>query len=284
MKKYAVLSMDVEDWSHLDYFHSMDISNNYSMLDGLNNFLEIVSDYNIKSTLFTLSDVVSVVKADLLSAINAGHEISSHGTSHKRPLTISKDEFIQDIVYSKKNIENILSTEVIGYRAPCFSINNELLEELKNTQYQYDSSMIDYASHPLYGGVDASSFIKRMDNVYQDNLFTEFELPTTELFNRRIPIAGGGYLRIFPWLVMKKLISDYLATHQTYFLYIHPFELSNKTPLSVGDASLLQNFRFKYGQRSTPEKLRKLIELLKINGYDFVTFRELMNLQNGWPR
>ncbi len=262
----------------------MDISNNYSMLDGLNNFLEIVSDYNIKSTLFTLSDVVSVVKTDLLSAINAGHEISSHGTSHKRPLTISKDEFIQDIVYSKKNIEDILSTEVIGYRAPCFSINNELLEELKNTKYQYDSSMIDCASHPLYGGVDASSFIKRMDNVYQDNGFTEFELPTTELFNRKIPIAGGGYLRIFPWQVMKKLISDYLSTHQTYFLYIHPFELSNKPPLSVDGANLLHNFRFKYGQRRTPGKLRKLIELLKASGYEFVTFRELMNLQNGQAR
>ena len=94
--------MDVEDWNHLDYFHSMDFSDNYSMLDGLNNFLEIVSDYNIKSTLFTLNDVISEVKSDLLSAINAGHEISSHGTSHKRPLTISKDEFIQDYNIIKK--------------------------------------------------------------------------------------------------------------------------------------------------------------------------------------
>ena len=284
MKKYAVLSMDVEDWNHLDYFDSMNTSDNYSMLDGLNNFLEIVSDYNIKSTLFTLNDVISEVKSDLLSAINAGHEISSHGTSHKRPLTISKDEFIQDIEYSKKNIENILSTEVIGYRAPCFSINNELIGELKNVHYQYDSSMINFSSHPLYGGVDPSGFKKLMDNVYQDNLFTEFELPTTELLNRSIPIAGGGYLRIFPWQVMKKLISDYLENHQTYFLYIHPFELSNKKALRVSEASLLKNFRFKYGQRRTPDKLRKLILLLKNSGYDFVTFRELMNLQNESPR
>ena len=60
----------------------------------INSSLEIVSDYNIKSTLFTLNDVISEVKSDLLSAINAGHEISSHGTSHKRPLTISKAKII----------------------------------------------------------------------------------------------------------------------------------------------------------------------------------------------
>ena len=278
MKKYAVLSLDVEDWHHLDYFSSMKINNSYSMLDGLNNFLEIVDDYNIKSTLFTLSDIASIVKTDLLSAINAGHEISSHGTSHKRPLTISKEEFIQDIIYSKKAIEDTLSTEVLGYRAPCFSMNNELLEELKNTGHQYDSSMIDFASHPLYGGIDPSSFIKRMDNVYQDGILTEFELPTANLFNRNIPISGGGYLRIFPWQMMKKLILDYLATHQTYFLYIHPFELSNKAPLSVEDAGLLRNFRFKYGQSRTPDKLKKLIELLKANDYEFVTFKSLMQI------
>ena len=261
-----------------DYFSSMDIQSSYSMLDGLNNFLEIVDSYKIKSTLFTLSDVASVVKTDLVSAINAGHEISSHGTSHKRPLTISKDKFIEDIIYSKKNIEDTLSTEVLGYRAPCFSMNNELLEELKNTGHQYDSSMINFASHPLYGGIDSSSFIKKADNVYQNGTLTEFELPTTNLFNRDIPISGGGYLRIFPWLVMKKLISNYIATHQTYFLYIHPFELSNKSPLSVNDAGPLKNFRFKYGQSRTSNKLIKLIELLKANDYEFVTFKSLMTI------
>lgn len=278
MKKYAVLSLDVEDWHHLDYFSSIEINKSYSMLDGLNNFLEIVDDYNIQSTLFTLSNILPAVKSDLSSAINAGHEISSHGTSHKRPLTISKDAFIQDIAYSKKIIEDTLSTEVLGYRAPCFSINNELLEELKNTGHQYDSSMINFASHPLYGGIDPKYFIKRMDNVYQDGVLTEFELPTANLFNRKIPISGGGYLRIFPWQVMKKLISDYLAANQTYFLYIHPFELSKTSPLSVDGAGYLRNFRFKYGQSKTPDKLKKLIELLKANDYEFVTFKSLMQL------
>jgi polysaccharide deacetylase family protein (PEP-CTERM system associated) len=280
MKKYAVLTLDVEDWYHLDYFSSIEVSKSYSMLDGLTNFLEIVDEFHIKSTLFTLSDVVSVVKSDLLSAIDEGHEVASHGMSHKRPLTISKDAFIKDIEYSKKNIEDSLSVEVLGYRAPCFSINNNLLEALKNTGHQYDSSMINFGSHPLYGCINPNSFIKIMDNIYQDGTFTEFELPTTNLFSRNIPISGGGYLRIFPWHVMKILISNYLFSHQTYFLYIHPFELSNKSPLSVDTAGVLNNFRFRYGQGRTPNKLIKLIKLLKANGYEFVTFKSLLNTAN----
>ena len=275
LKKYAVLSLDVEDWHHLDYFSSIDVSKNYSMLDGLNNFLEVVDDYGIQTTLFALSSVAPVVKSELLSAINSGHEIASHGTSHDRPLTVPRSEFIQDIVHSKNTIEDILSTEVLGYRAPCFSMNNELLDDLRSAGYQYDSSKIDFSSHPLYGGIDSSGFIKRMDNVYQDKGFTEFELPTTDLLNRKIPISGGGYLRIFPWMIMRKLVADYLATHQTYFLYIHPFELSKVSPLSVDGAGVLRNFRFKYGQGRTPSKLKKLIELLKENDYEFTTFKSL---------
>ena len=225
-----------------------------------------------------MSDVASIVKNDLLSAIDSGHEIASHGTSHKRPLTISKGQFIQDIEFSKKTIEDIVSKEVLGYRAPCFSMNNELLEELKNTGFQYDSSMINFASHPLYGGIDSSSFNKKADNVYHDGTLTEFELPTTNFLNRNIPISGGGYLRIFPWQIMKKLVSSYLASHQTYFLYIHPFELSNRPPLSVDGAGILRNYRFKYGQSRTPDKLKKLIELLRDNDYEFLTFKSLMNI------
>ena len=114
-----------------------------------------------------------------------------------------------------------------------------------------------------------------MDNVYQDEGFTEFELPTADFLNRKIPISGGGYLRIFPWMIMRKLVADYLATHQTYFLYIHPFELSKVSPLSVDGAGVLRNFRFKYGQSRTPSKLKKLIELLKENDYEFTTFKSL---------
>ena len=103
-------------------------------------------------------------------------------------------------------------------------------------------------------------------------------MPTTKLFGNNIPIAGGGYLRIIPWLLMNKLISNFLKDNQTYFLYIHPFELSKKATPKIGNVGLLKNLRFKYGQRYTPQKLNKLISLLKSNDYEFVTFKSLMQI------
>ena len=77
---------------------------------------------------------------------------------------------------------------------------------------------------------------------------------------------------------MKNLIDNYLKKNQTYFLYIHPFELSKKALPEVDNISFLKNFRFKYGQIKTSEKLNKLIELLKANDFEFVTFKNLMNI------
>ena len=42
MKK-AVLSMDVEDWFHLDYFQRKFCNETYSMLDGLEKYLKVLN-------------------------------------------------------------------------------------------------------------------------------------------------------------------------------------------------------------------------------------------------
>ena len=130
MKKYAVLSLDVEDWHHINYLSNVSSNNNYSMLDGLNNYLEIVGHHNVKSTLFTLSSIAPIVKNELIYAIKNHHEVASHGIAHKRPLTMSKNEFIEDATKSKKDLEEIIESKVVGYRAPCFSLNNELVKKL----------------------------------------------------------------------------------------------------------------------------------------------------------
>ncbi len=279
MKKYAVISIDVEDWYHLDYFSSLNTNRNYSMLDGLNNFLDIVDSHGISSTLFTLSSIAPLVKNELIYAANNQHEVSSHGVSHKRPLSITKDEFIEEARSSKHTLEDIVGSQVLGYRAPCFSLDNALVKVLTQVGYEYDSSAINYSGGPLDQSIDLGSFYKKMDNIYQLKSFTEFKLPTTKLMGQNIPL-GGGYLRILPWLLMKQLISNFLKNNQTYFLYIHPFELSKQKAPKIDNAGFLKNSRFRYGRSHTPEKLNKLIALLKSNDFEFVTFKSLLQIAN----
>ena len=79
---------------------------------------------------------------------------------------------------------------------------------------------------------------------------------------------------------MNRIITQYLQNNEIYVMYIHPFELSKKTTPKIDNVSFLKNCRFRYGQSHTPEKLNKLIDLLKSQGFEFVTFKSLMQIVN----
>ena len=53
--KTVILSMNIEDWYHLDYFDSSKCDKNYSLLDGINVYRDILQKHNIPSSFFVLS-------------------------------------------------------------------------------------------------------------------------------------------------------------------------------------------------------------------------------------
>ena len=61
-KKYAILSMDVEDWYHLDYFINKNFDRSYSLLDGLDRYVELLHDFQIPSSFFILSSMLKTTK------------------------------------------------------------------------------------------------------------------------------------------------------------------------------------------------------------------------------
>ena len=274
--KYAVLYMDIEDWYHLDYFRGSKVDRKFTMLDGLHEYLKILDDYELKTTFFSLGEIANSLKSDLREISQQGHEIAAHGWRHQRPLTMSNDKFDKDITHTKDILEQIVGQEILGYRAPCFSLNRELLGKVEDAGFLYDSSKIDFSNHPLYGGIDTSDFKFVDKNIYSKNDFYEFEVSTLPVLGKPIPISGGGYLRIFPWLVMKKLISSFCKSHNFFVLYIHPFELSTKSdPALPSNISWSTKKRFSIGRQDVKTKLNHLIKLLKTFDFEFVTFSKL---------
>jgi len=163
-----------------------------------------------------------------------------------------------------------------GYRAPCFSLDRERLEIVQNAGFVYDSSRIDFGDHPLYGSIDMAGYEKRFNAVYQNDYFIEFEATTLSVLGKNIPISGGGYLRLFPWLLMKSLVSQYLKSNDIYVFYIHPFELSRfPAPNIPKNTSTLTKFRFAHGRGGVVDKIKKLTDLLHSNNYEFTTFSAL---------
>ena len=243
------------------------------MLDGFSNFLDITESNNIKSTIFTVANIAHKLKKDLEWANSNLYEIASHGLTHKRPLTLSKEEFKYEIRQSKLILEDIIQNNIMGFRAPCFSINSELIDLLIENNYAYDSSKIDFKLHPLYGNFTLNDFINVQENIYVKNSFVEFEIPTIKILNKNIPFSGGGYLRLFPLKIIIYFIKQMSILNKPIFFYIHPFELSDRE-IPTLNLNFKNQFRMKVGRKQIKEKLDKIIKFLLKNNWKIITFKE----------
>lgn len=274
MKK-AVISIDVEDWYHLEYFKAKLNDKSQSILEeGTDVFLKIISEEDIKATFFIVGEIISSKIELLRKIINEGHEISGHSYHHIRPLTQSVKDFRRDSRKLLLELKEKLNVSSPGYRAPCFSLNDERLKILRELNYSYDSSKISAGFHPLYGSMSLEKYKKITDNVFSDGTFTEFELPTQSFLGKNVPISGGGYLRILPWFLYKFLLRKYLKGNSTYFFFIHPFELTKKSVLLPKDASFTSRLRFSVGRSKGALRFIKLIKILKEEGFEFTTFSD----------
>lgn len=277
MKK-AIFSIDVEDWFHLDYFDRHECDQSISYLDGLDIYVDLINSLSIPSSFFVLGEIAQTRVNYFKNLVDSGHDVGSHGWDHQRPLSMNTNQFREDLKRCSVVMKEINGVRGYGYRAPCFSLDRERLEIVKESNFIYDSSKISFNSHSLYGSLNVSDFTKITDSIYQKDNFFEFEVSTQEILKKNIPISGGGYLRIFPWNLTKELVRNYLKKNDIYVLYIHPFELSQlSAPNFPSSTSSLTKFRFQYGRKKIKDRLEKLVELLHFHGYEFTTFSELQN-------
>jgi len=274
-KKTAVISIDIEEWYHLEYFDKTKCNRNQTVLDGLDNFISIVEKHNVKSTYFIVGELISSLQDKLKGLYAKGNDVSLHSWAHQRPVSLNEAEFLKDMNRSLSEMKKIHSDKC-GYRAPCFSLNREYLNHIMKEGFLYDSSRINQEEHPLYTSLDISDFESVVPNaIYDKKGFKEFEVSTVKFFGLSIPISGGGYLRIIPWPIYSMLFKRYIRENNHYNLFIHPFELSSEKIKTPSETSFLTNFRFNYNRKKVGRRLEKLILLLKKNGFEFKTFKEL---------
>ncbi len=277
--KHAVLSMDVEDWYHLEYFRGKACDREYSMLDGLDRYLDALSRRNLPSSFFVLGDQAQKLKSRLRDLADGGHDVASHGWGHRRPLEMEPEVFTEELLRCRAELESIMGKPCLGFRAPCFSLDRTRLDRVREAGFKYDSSRIGFSEHPLYGDLDLSGFRQASDGVYSDDDFYEFEVSSQAVGKKQIPISGGGYLRIFPWALTKALLRRYLPEHSLYILYLHPFEMSERAnPVYPQGTPALTRLRFATGRAGVRDKLNRLIDYLAEHGYAFTTFERLRNL------
>lgn len=273
MNKLAVFTMDVEAFSDTECLKKIDFNAFDEMFDGINQYLDLLKKYNIKANFFVVANSIKNAKNLLLKAVEDGHYIGVHGLNHTPPLLLKTEEFKEQIKQAIDIISNELNTKVYGHRSPCFSINEERIDILKELGLNYDSSFLDFPYTYYNGHLSLKKFTKIDNNIYLKDGFYEFCLPTY----KRFPIGGGGYLRIAPWWYTKHLLKQYLKKESLYIFYLHPFEISKKKIPNINGLKGYNKMYLSFNKNKRYiKRIEKIIKILIKEGFEFTTFEKII--------
>jgi polysaccharide deacetylase family protein (PEP-CTERM system associated) len=272
------MTVDVEDYFHVSAFDSVIDPKDWSSItprvgDNTHRLIDLFNENNVKATFFTLGWVAKNCPDVIKRIVGEGHELASHGTNHRRNTTMNREQVFQDIKESKDLLEQISGKEIIGYRAPSFSIdksNEYVFEILTELNFKYSSSTYPI-THDLYGVPEWPRFIHtRPEGII------EIPVPTVESGDKNKGIGGGGYFRLYPYWLSKRRIDKYLReTDQPYNFYFHPWEIDVDQP-RIANAPFKSKLRH-YVNLHVMEK--KLVMLMK--DHEWGTMQDVYNIKIG---
>lgn len=247
------LTVDVEDYFHVSAFESVISPSDWDgmphrVVGNTMRVLELFAEYKVSGTFFVLGWVAEKYSFLIRHIAEAGHEIASHGCSHRRLHHLKRAEVREELHRSRSVLEDLSGMAVVGYRAPSWSISSAtlwVLDELIELGYLYDSSIFPIY-HDLYGIPDAP----RLPYVIRRERGELLEFPPTtvplSLGGRswNFPIAGGGYLRLLhPGLVQRGIRYVNQRESTPAVLYFHPWEIDPKQPrVRVGGRSRFRHY------------------------------------------
>jgi len=261
------MTVDVEDYFHVSAFeNTIDKSDWKSMPlrveKNTYRLLELFEKHNAKSTFFTLGWVAERCPNLIKAIVDQGHELASHGFAHQRITEMSKDDFVADVLQSKNILEQLSGKEVIGYRAPSFSINDTntwVYEKLIELGFQYSSSTYPI-EHDLYGVPNWARFMNERQESFDDKKIIEIPIPTLRKNDANTGIGGGGYFRLYPyWLSKRRIDKFHRQDKQPYSFYFHPWEIDPDQP-RMKEAPLKSKFRHYINLSRMEGKLEQLLK------------------------
>ena len=230
------LTIDVEDYFQVaalaeavryDDWSSME----YRVEANTDRILALFERAGVKATFFTLGWVAER-SPELVKRIAAqGHEVASHGYSHQLIYNQTPDVFKEETRRSKVILEDILGAPVTGYRAASYSITNQsrwALDILAEQGFTWDSSIFP-VHHDRYGMPGTPRWPHRLttDKGYE---LAEFPLSTFKLPGYTLPIAGGGYFRLFPYWFSRYGLVAINREGRPFVFYLHPWEVDPGQP------------------------------------------------------
>ena len=258
------LTIDVEDYYHVAALAPSISRNSWDeresrVVDNTRKLLAIFEEFDVRATFFVLGWVAERHPHLVKEIAARGHEIGCHGFSHRVVYEQSPEEFREETRRSKDLLENLIGSEVLGYRAASFSITSKslwALDILVELEFAYDSSIFP-VRHDRYGIPDAERAPHRM-RTPKERSIVEWPLSTAQVLGCRLPLAGGGYFRLLPyWFSRWGLASINRRERRPFIFYLHPWEIDPAQPRVP--AGRLSRFRHYTNLEKCEERLRRLL-------------------------
>tara|TARA_Y100000590_G_scaffold442296_1_gene570250 strand:+ start:15093 stop:15941 length:849 start_codon:yes stop_codon:yes gene_type:complete len=265
-----ILTFDIEEWFHILDNDSTKTERNwthyeYRLESNMERILQLLQDNNQNATFFCLGWVARKFPQVIKKIDSLKYEIGSHGDIHQLAYNQNRVDFVSDLSNSIKSLEDITSKKVKSYRAPGFSIKNQnkwAFEKLVDYGIEIDCSV--FPAKRAHGGLPQYGYSKPSLININGKVLKEFPINTFNILNTSLIFSGGGYFRLLPYTVIRKLMnkSDYVMT------YFHPRDFDCNQPI-IKDLSLFRKFKSYYGLKNSFKKLNKLIR-----DFDFIDLKD----------
>jgi polysaccharide deacetylase family protein (PEP-CTERM system associated) len=257
-----IMTVDVEDW-----FHILEVDGGYQRADwgtlesrvehNTAGLLALFDRFDTKATFFIVGWVAWKYPQLVRAIADAGHEIGSHSFWHEVIPRHDRSTLAADLGSSRRLLEDLSGTPVRGFRAPGGSITPEgawAFDVMLEQGYEYDSSLCPGISS--HGGYPSPHFGPHMIQC-DGGVLAEIPSSTFSLGARRVPYAGGGYLRLFPSALIDRCIRGDNAAGRPSNVYVHPREIDPGQPRMALPA--MRRFKYYVGLRSTEAKLEAML-------------------------
>jgi polysaccharide deacetylase family protein (PEP-CTERM system associated) len=269
------MTIDVEDYFQVSAFEGIAPRHRWDQFESrvcanTDRLLAIFREAGVTATFFVLGWVAERHPALVRRIAAEGHEIASHGYAHRLVYDLTRPAFRDDVRRSKDLIESASGAQVLGYRAPSYSVTPRslwALDILIEEGFGYDASIFPI-HHDRYG----IPLSPRAPYVLERGAGSLVEAPGSaiRIGPLNLPVGGGGYFRLLPyewtrWGISR--IND--SERRPAIFYLHPWEMDPEQPrLPAGRLNRLRHYR-NLGQ--TESRLRRLLQ-----DFQFGTMRQIL--------
>jgi polysaccharide deacetylase family protein (PEP-CTERM system associated) len=268
-----IMSIDVEDWFCVynlsPVFPFASWAGCESRVEkNMMRLLDMFDRNRVEATCFVLGWIAER-HPDLVREIERrGHEIATHGYSHRLVSQMTEEEFRADVGKSLDVLGGCVRQTVRGFRAPSFSITARTPwagRVLREAGLRYDSSVFPAGFNPDYGIPDAP-----LEPYSLADGVLEFPMSCATVGRWRVPCSGGGYFRQYPYALTRSLMRNCNAAGRAVVFYLHPWEIDPGQP-RVTQIALSRRIRHYRNLHRTEERLERLM-----NDFRFTSIRRAL--------